>query len=135
MRRRLDGGHVSDSHRCDPAQLRQVLWNLLVNADAVIAGTGRVGKVQLSAQREGNDVVFHVDDDGPGVPDELRDRVFEPFFTTRPDGNGLGLATCQQLIRQNEGRIGVAKSPLGGARFSVHLGLDRSPARVEAPPL
>jgi two-component system sensor histidine kinase PilS (NtrC family) len=121
-------GGVDVVARCDPAQLRQVLWNLLINADGVVALAGREGKVQLSAQRDGNDVVFHVDDDGPGVPEELRDRVFEPFFTTRPDGNGLGLATCQQLIRQNEGRIGVGQSPLGGARFSVHLALDRSPS-------
>ncbi|MDP2342904.1 MAG: ATP-binding protein [Deltaproteobacteria bacterium] len=120
-------GGVDVVARCDPAQLRQVLWNLLVNADAVVALAGREGKVELSAQREGDEVVFHVDDDGPGVPEELRDRVFEPFFTTRPNGNGLGLATCQQLIRQNQGRIGVATSPLGGARFSVHLALDRSP--------
>ncbi len=120
--------HVDVVARCDPAQLRQVLWNLLVNADAVIALAGRGGTVNVSVRSEGEEVIFHVDDDGPGVPEELRDRVFEPFFTTRPDGNGLGLATCQQLVRQNGGSINVSTSPLGGARFSVHLALDRSSA-------
>ena len=123
-------GAVEVVARCDPAQLRQVLWNLLVNADAVVALAGRKGLVELSVARVGQEVVFHVDDDGPGVPEELREHVFEPFFTTRPDGNGLGLATCQQLVRHNGGSIVVGTSPLGGARFSVHLAVDRSPIAV-----
>lgn len=113
--------------RCDPDQLRQVLWNLLLNADAVVAFAGRGGRVQVSVGHATGEAVFDIDDDGPGVPEELRERVFEPFFTTRPDGNGLGLATCQQLVRQNGGSLVVGSSPLGGARFSVRLPLDRSP--------
>ena len=106
---------------CDPAQLKQVLWNLVTNADAVVANLNRRGRVELSCAVEGGAAVIHVDDDGTGVDLELRERIFEPFFTTRPDGNGLGLATCAQLIRQNAGHIHVDASPAGGARFVVRL--------------
>jgi two-component system sensor histidine kinase PilS (NtrC family) len=106
---------------CDADQLRQVMWNLVVNADAAIAGAGRSGVVAFRARREGAFVVIDVDDDGPGVPESARAQVFEPFFTTRPEGTGLGLATCQQLVRQNGGSLQVGEAPTGGARFTVRL--------------
>ncbi len=106
---------------CDPNQLRQILWNLLANADAIISSLGRRGRVDVTAAVDGDAVVVVVDDDGPGIAPELRERVFEPFFTTRSDGNGLGLATCAQLARQNAAHISVEGSPAGGARFILRL--------------
>jgi two-component system sensor histidine kinase PilS (NtrC family) len=123
---RIDVADVIDvSVLVDADQLRQVLWNMIGNADAMIAGSGRDGVVRLAARNDGDVVIINIDDNGPGVADDLRERVFEPFFTTRSDGNGLGLATCQQLMRQNGGAIGVENSPLGGARFSVRLPMQR----------
>ena len=110
---------------CDGAQLKQVLWNLVLNADAMVASQARRGRVHLSIADDGDFANICVDDDGPGVAVEMRDRIFEPFFTTRPDGNGLGLATCAQLIRQNAGQIRVEPSVLGGARFVVRLPVKR----------
>jgi two-component system sensor histidine kinase PilS (NtrC family) len=107
--------------RVDPDQLRQVLWNVITNADRVGQGLDRRLRVELGAEVADDDVVLTVDDDGPGVPEELRQRIFEPFFTTRPDGNGLGLATCHQLVQRNGGVIGATRSPLGGARFTIRL--------------
>lgn len=107
--------------RVDPDQLRQVLWNVITNADRIGQGLGRRLRVELGAEADGDDVVLCVDDDGPGVPEELRQRIFEPFFTTRPDGNGLGLATCHQLVQRNGGVMGATRSPLGGARFTIRL--------------
>ena len=106
----------------DPDQLRQVLWNVITNADRIGEGLGRPMRVEVGVDdAENDDVVLTVDDDGPGVPEELRQRIFEPFFTTRPDGNGLGLATCHQLVGRNGGVMGATRSPLGGARFTIRL--------------
>jgi BirA family biotin operon repressor/biotin-[acetyl-CoA-carboxylase] ligase len=89
----------------------------------IVFGTRKVAGIllELGAELADDDVVLTVDDDGPGVPEELRQRIFEPFFTTRPDGNGLGLATCHQLVQRNGGVIGATRSPLGGARFTIRL--------------
>jgi two-component system sensor histidine kinase PilS (NtrC family) len=107
--------------RVDPDQFRQVLWNVITNADRIGLGLARRLRVELGVEVDGDDVVLFVDDDGPGVPEELRQRIFEPFFTTRPDGNGLGLATCHQLVQRNGGVLGATRSPLGGARFTIRL--------------
>jgi two-component system sensor histidine kinase PilS (NtrC family) len=124
---RVDLLEVADVFvRCDPDQLRQVLWNLIGNADAAIRTAGREnGVVAITAKVEAGAVRIDVDDDGPGVPEELRSRIFEPFFTTRSDGTGLGLATSQQLMLQNGGTIATDVAPLGGARFTVRVPLDR----------
>jgi two-component system, NtrC family, sensor histidine kinase PilS len=114
---------VDRSVRVDPEQLRQVLWNVITNADRIGVGLGRHLRIELGIEDgDGDDVVLFVDDDGPGVPEELRQRIFEPFFTTRPDGNGLGLATCHQLVQRNGGVMGATRAPrLGGARFTIRL--------------
>jgi signal transduction histidine kinase len=62
-----------------------------------------------------------VDDDGPGVPEESRDRIFEPFFTTKAKGSGLGLSIVHAIVTQHAGRLRVEASPEGGARFVVSL--------------
>jgi two-component system NtrC family sensor kinase len=68
---------------------------------------------------------LEVEDDGPGVPVELRDRIFDPFVTTKAarGGTGLGLAIVQNLITAHNGRIWLEDSPLGGAKFVVELPL------------
>lgn len=107
--------------RADDDQLHQVFLNLCLNALAAV-GTG--GRVQLTIERltrGGNVTAVHVDDDGPGVPPEAMERLFEPFYTTRPNGSGLGLSLCEGIVSAHGGRIHVGKSPLGGARFSVEL--------------
>jgi two-component system sensor histidine kinase PilS (NtrC family) len=113
--------------RVDPDQLRQVLWNVITNADRIGVGLGRSLRIELGSEARDDEVVLWVDDDGPGIPEELRQRIFEPFFTTRPDGNGLGLATCHQLVQRNGGVMGATRSPLGGARFTIRLPLASDP--------
>ena len=66
-------------------------------------------------------------DDGPGVPEALRHQVFDPFFTTRRDGNGLGLAVARQIAGAHGGKLEVAAAPRG-ARFVLCLPLAESPA-------
>lgn len=97
--------------------LRQVLTNLLSNA---IRATPRGGRVRLSAEVDPDRrLVLRVEDSGPGVPPDLRERVFEPFFTTRADGTGLGLAIVRRIVAESGGSIEVGDSDLGGASFRV----------------
>ncbi|HVZ47293.1 MAG TPA: HAMP domain-containing sensor histidine kinase, partial [Gemmatimonadaceae bacterium] len=100
-------------------ELNQVWVNLIDNAlDAV----GESGRVVISARAEPAGIVVRVTDDGPGVPDELRQRIFDPFFTTKPvgSGTGLGLDIVRRLVERNEGIIDLESAP-GRTVFSVTL--------------
>jgi two-component system, NtrC family, sensor histidine kinase HydH len=102
----------------DPDLMTQVFVGLVANAiEAVAAG----GEVRLEVQPDHGRVELAVADSGPGVPPELRKRVFEPFFTTRAEGIGLGLAIARQIVEAHGGSIEVGKSDAGGARFAVIL--------------
>jgi signal transduction histidine kinase len=104
-----------------PRLLHRALSNLVTNAQAY--GHGRV---RLSAAVDGGRVVIDVDDDGPGVPEADRDRVFEPFQrlddgAERKRGFGLGLTIVRRIAELHGGTVGVTTSPLGGARFRFEL--------------
>jgi signal transduction histidine kinase len=104
--------------RADGDLVCQVLVGLLANAaDATPAG----GRVVVRAHANGGAVELAVADSGHGVAPELRGRVFEPFFTTRANGTGLGLAVARQIVEAHGGRIDVADAPGGGACFTVRL--------------
>lgn len=104
----------------DRIKLRQALRNLLANA---LQAQPDGGKVQLSIRRCGDEVIASVSDAGPGIPRALARRVFEPFFTTRAEGTGLGLALVQRIAALHGGRVELAShpSPLGGAEVRLHL--------------
>jgi signal transduction histidine kinase len=104
--------------RADAGHLRQVLWNLLKNA---IQNAPADAVVRVQAEASGEGVEIRVDDAGPGVPEEDRERVFDLFYSSRPYGIGIGLATCRQLVVAHGGRIWVETSGLGGASFRVWL--------------
>jgi len=104
--------------RADPERLRQVRMNLALNALEVTPSGGRV---RIEARGADRDVLFAVDDSGPGVASEARERLFEPFFTTKPSGSGLGLAIVHAIVTQHGGTVSMETSPLGGARFAVRL--------------
>jgi signal transduction histidine kinase len=114
----------------DEGQIRQVLLNLLLNAlDAVSNG----GLVEVRARYEslgggvqngkecGRVVSLEVLDDGRGLPADQVDRIFEPFFSTKETGLGLGLATCRRIIDLHGGEITATSRPGGGAHFQIHL--------------
>ncbi len=101
-------------------RLTQVLLNLMLNAGAAL---GAKGTVVLRSKREGERVRIEVEDNGPGVPQDLRERIFDPFVTTKDvgAGTGLGLAVCRGIVEGAKGRIFVDPSYEGGARFVVEL--------------
>src|SRR3569832_242473 len=108
--------------RADAGQLRRALLNLGRNAVATAQRrhTG-AGMVALRAARDGARVRVHVEDDGAGVPTDLREKIFTPFFTTREKGTGLGLAFVREIVADHGGAIHVSDADGGGARFSFDL--------------
>jgi signal transduction histidine kinase len=102
-----------------PGVLEQAVQNLVLNAGQA---TGPGGHVRLSwAAIEPAGCALCVDDDGPGVPDSLREQIFEPLYTSRPDGTGLGLLSVALAARVHAGEIEVDRGPMGGARFALRL--------------
>ncbi|UCF68768.1 MAG: hypothetical protein JSV80_05625 [Acidobacteriota bacterium] len=102
----------------DREATHQALLNLLGNALDVTPGGGRV---RLGVGRDERGVSFLIEDSGPGVPDALRERVFEPFFSTRDGGTGLGLAVVERVAVDRGGSGEVGRSEWGGASFRLRL--------------
>ncbi len=102
----------------DPRRLRRVVMNLVLNALQAMPGRGRL---TVETERRGADIRLGVADTGPGVPADLRDRVFEPFVSGKTGGAGLGLAVSRRIVEDHGGRIGFETGE-GGARFWVELG-------------
>ena len=101
----------------DADQLRQVLVNLLTNSIQAMSGAG---EIWIEAGREGDATTLRVRDNGPGVPVEVRSRVFEALFTTKAKGSGLGLALCRRIVESHGGSIVVEPSSVG-ASFLVTI--------------
>jgi two-component system sensor histidine kinase AtoS len=106
----------------DQAQLEQVLLNLLLNAQHAVRPGGRIA-VRLAYDRAGGEVRIEVEDNGCGIPEEIRKKIFQPFFTTRTDGTGLGLATCLKNVQYHGGSIDLQSEPGKGTKFVVTLPL------------
>src|SRR5204862_1375392 len=110
----------ADSH-----QMQQVLLNLIINAEqAMLAAHGRgvlVLRTWHDADRES--VILEINDDGPGIPDEVQPKIFDPFFTTKDvgKGTGLGLTVAYAIVQEHGGRIHLESRPGSGASFYVEL--------------
>jgi two-component system sensor histidine kinase HydH len=105
--------------RIDPQQFKQVVWNLCVNAVEAMPDGGelRVGAAAASGQR----LAVWVSDIGAGIaPDDLA-HVFEPFFSTKPEGTGLGLALVHRIVQEHGGEIDVRSTPGFGTTFTIML--------------
>jgi two-component system sensor histidine kinase HydH len=103
--------------RADPDQMRQVFVNLVSNAHQAI---GEQGHIWITAEPTDSGTLVRIRDDGPGVPAAIRDQVFDPLFTTKPRGTGLGLALCRRIVEAHRGEISLEPSE-GGACFRVFV--------------
>jgi signal transduction histidine kinase len=112
----------------DPFQLEQVFLNVCLNACQAMRQGGRL--TIRSRSGEGN-VVVEISDTGPGIPAELRAQIFKPFFTTKREGNGLGLAISARIVAEHGGHIGYRCPPDGGTIFTVTLQRARSGRAAE----
>ena len=105
-------------------QLVQVFLNLILNAmDATEEG----GTIEIRTFRDNSWLRIDIRDDGQGVPGELRNRIFQPYFTTKATGTGLGLFVCRNIVEQNGGRIELTETSSTGTVFSVYFELPEAP--------
>ncbi len=105
----------------DPGQIQQVLLNLIINATEAMDRTGRI-VIFSELCKDGQSVAVTVADQGPGIPDSIREQIFEPFFSTKGEkGNGLGLSVVKTIIDQHDGQIRVDSKPGQGASFIIEL--------------
>lgn len=111
----------------DSIQIDQVLVNLVLNAIEAMRATGG-GTLTLALAPERSGIRIRVSDTGPGITPAHRRRLFDPFFTTRPDGAGLGLFSCRRIVHAHGGTISVRRRPRGGTQFTVRLPHSHSPS-------
>jgi two-component system sensor kinase FixL len=121
----------SDSHvYVDPVQMEQVFVNLLINACDAVEGTRKgSGRIVVRTSLAADAVEIIVEDNGGGIPAEVRPSIFNPFITTKPAGLGLGLAICRSIVEGHRGRIWSSDNPQGGTRFHVQLPLAAATAK------
>ena len=108
----------------DPEQLRRVVINLLSNAiDAVEAAHVAAPDVRVSMGENlaGSEIWLRISDNGLGMDEQTRERIFDPFFTSREEGTGLGLALCRKIVDEHGGRIEVDSRPGEGTEFVISL--------------
>jgi signal transduction histidine kinase len=108
---------------CMPGKLNQVFMNLIVNASHAIETEG---KIVISTENKDGEVVVTISDNGCGIPDEVRKKIFNPFFTTKPvgSGTGLGLHISNQIIQKHKGTIAVESTPGKGTQFTITLPIE-----------
>ena len=104
--------------RCNGTELTQILLNLLINAAEAV---NEQGTVTVRASLQNDQVALEIEDDGCGIAEEHRGRIFEPFFTTKDSVAGLGLPLVSELVRRNDGLIGVRSGVGQGTCFRVEL--------------
>lgn len=132
MRKRLQYSNVElilsldnglPNTRGDRNQIKQILINLLLNATEAMDTEG--GTITLQTSTTETHTVINVQDNGPGIPSEHLQHLFEPLFTTKTRGLGLGLSICEDIAQQHSGHIYVATEVGTGTSFALHLPIDR----------
>jgi len=104
----------------DPVRLTQALMNLVINAMQAVS---REGQIEVRAAANADAVQLTVHDNGPGIPPEKLAAIFDPYFTTKPEGSGLGLWIAQQIVTAHNGSLKAQNDPDGGAVFTMLLPL------------
>jgi signal transduction histidine kinase len=129
---------AADRVNADPDQLHRILANLLRNAREAIEhqeGRKTTGRISVSLSRTGDASLVRVTDNGPGVPERARERLFQPFAGSgRPDGAGLGLAIARELAQAHGGDLTLAQTGPKGSIFELRLPGAPAPAPVRRRP-
>jgi len=107
----------------DPEQLKEVLVNLIVNACEAMDGGGSIAihEEESFVQPMGEAVVIRLSDNGPGIPESIREKVFEPFFTTKEEGSGLGLSIAVRIVEEHGGKMDLLSEEGQGSTFRITL--------------
>lgn len=123
IRHSLDLDRAADPVSVDPVQVQQLLLNLVRNAaEALMDVPVPRRRLHIATHRvSGDEIAVEMSDSGPGIADSVRDRLFEPFVTGKPEGTGIGLSICRNIVEAHGGRIDARDSPEGGALFRFTL--------------
>ncbi|MDE1863539.1 MAG: HAMP domain-containing histidine kinase [Thaumarchaeota archaeon] len=105
---------------CDPILLEVVFENLLVNAKQAMKGDGTIS---IRTTKKDDFLAVEIEDSGPGIPSDVLPKIFEPLFTTKQEGTGLGLPSCRNIIEQHGGTLRVESKAGSGATFTIRLPL------------
>jgi signal transduction histidine kinase len=114
----------------DPKHLKQALLNIVKNA---IAAMPNGGTLTISAVTRHDELQISISDTGIGIPEELLAKIFEPYFTTKESGTGLGLTITFKIIKEHNGEITVESKPSKGSTFTIHLPIPQ-PEQKSLPP-
>lgn len=112
----------------DPEQIKQVMINLIQNA---LESIPEKGKVEVEWKKIEDHVLIRVKDNGRGIPPEHLSRIFEPFYTTKKEGTGMGLSVCHQIVEEHGGHIHVESQPGRGTIFNVRLPVSRTSEKTD----
>ncbi len=104
--------------RCDMVKIRGIITNIIQNAVQAIGVKGEVGEVNITLDEYTDFAIIKITDSGPGIPEKYLEEIFEPMFTTKDSGTGLGLATCRQFLEMHHGSIEVRNNP---TTFTIKL--------------
>lgn len=107
---------------CEDNQIKQVLINLIKNA---IEAMPNGGKITVTAENAGSEVLVRIEDQGPGIPQQLLEKIGSPFFTTKENGTGLGIVVSQQIIENHQGLFSIESDP-NGTRVCIRLPISES---------
>jgi signal transduction histidine kinase len=105
----------------DKNLIEEVVLNLLNNAAEAMKTMEADKKIFVASFVEEDHIITRVSDSGPGVPQEIRDKIFDPYFTTKHEGTGIGLSLCHQIITDHGGSLTVSDSEFGGAEFRIEI--------------
>ena len=118
----------------DPGQIGQVIQNIILNSRQAMSGRG--GHIEIRAQNctscanheflSSGCVHVTIQDNGPGIPDDILEKIFDPYFSTKQEGSGLGLAICHSIIQKHDGVLLVESTPGHGTLFSMRLPVSKS---------
>jgi PAS domain S-box-containing protein len=108
--------------RLDPHLMEQVILNLVNNAADSMKAPDSEKKIEILSAYDGGKIIVSVSDSGPGVPDNIKDKIFDPFYSTKEGSTGIGLSLCHRIITDHDGKLILGGSKWGGAKFTIELG-------------
>ncbi|MCD4718100.1 MAG: GHKL domain-containing protein, partial [Desulfobacterales bacterium] len=109
------------SCRADSQLTEQLVLNLITNAAEAMKKIDGDKKIEISSSIENNHIIVSISDSGPGVPSNIRDKIFDPFFSTKNDGTGIGLSIAQRIVTDHGGSLTISQSKWGGAEFTIKI--------------
>jgi len=109
--------------RIDAQLMEQVLLNLITNAAETLEGDSKQGRILIATRQEDDCLQICVEDSGPGVPEDLHEKIFDPFYTTKHGSSGIGLSISQRIVEDHGGTLSVGPGRWGGAAFTIQLPL------------